>query len=95
MGRGIAHRAGRATVVFFPKKFWGTPRAPRQGAALSAFAFAVATQGRVRAGAPAFRGGVAGRNRPAEVGGGGCAAAEDREDTSSLKGRRGGLLLLF
>ena len=34
----------------------GRPLAPRQGAALSAFAFAVASQGRVRVGAPAFQG---------------------------------------
>ena len=34
--------------------------------------------------AVALRAGVAGRNGPAEMGGAGCAAAEDREDTSSL-----------
>jgi hypothetical protein len=55
----------------------GKPLAGARGERpLAAFAVAVAFQ--------AIRAGVAGRNRPAEVGGGGRAfAAADREDTSS------------
>lgn len=51
----------------------GTKRKASPGALTSALLFLLlffASQGRVRVGAPVFRDGVAGRNRPAEVGGG-------------------------
>ena len=89
MGRGISHPQGRGPIalIFAKQKLWGDPlrRARAQPSAHLSLRLLLLCKGRVRAGAPAFRAGVAGRNRPAEVGGRRRKAAGDREETSSRR----------